>query len=86
MIISLWTDLEVEVEQDDHLAVARLEEGGPDVVVQHVHLVPADRCVAEAVGVRLQRTCDGGESEVRVGSRHRDPAESSRLQGLNHMH
>jgi len=30
--------LEVEVEQDDHFAIARLVEGVLDVVVQDVHL------------------------------------------------
>ena len=44
----------MEVQQDDHLSVARLEERVLDVVVQNVDLVPADRGVAEAVGVRLQ--------------------------------
>ncbi len=48
--------LEVEVKQDDHLAVAGLEEGVLDVVVHDVHLVAPDARVAESVGVRLQHT------------------------------
>ncbi len=48
--------LKVEVEQDDHLSVAWLEEGVLDVVVHDVHLVAPDARVAEPVGVRLQHT------------------------------
>ncbi len=44
------------MEQDDHLAVAWLEEGVLDVVVHDVHLVAPDARVAEPVGVRLQHT------------------------------
>lgn len=41
------TDLEVKVEQNDHLSVTRLEEGILDVVVQNVHLVSTDGGEAE---------------------------------------
>lgn len=41
------TDLEVKVEQNDHLSVTRLEEGVLDIVVQNVHLVSSDGCEAE---------------------------------------
>lgn len=41
------TDLEVKVEQNDHLSVTRLEEGVLDVVVENVHLVSTDGGEAE---------------------------------------
>lgn len=41
------TDLEVKVEQNDHLSVTRLEEGVLNVVVQNVHLVSTDGGEAE---------------------------------------
>jgi len=45
---------QVEVKQNDHLAVAWLEEGVLDVVVHDVDLVAPDAGVAEPVGVGLQ--------------------------------
>lgn len=39
----ICTDLEVEVEEDDHFTVAGLEEGMFDVVVQDIHLVSSHR-------------------------------------------
>lgn len=41
------TYLEVEVQDDDHLPVTRLEDGVLDVVVKDVHFVAADRREAE---------------------------------------
>lgn len=46
----LEEDLEVKVEHDDHLPVARLENGMLDVVVEDVHLVSAHRGEAETWG------------------------------------
>lgn len=40
--MSNLTHLEVEVQNDDHLAVAGLEDGVLDVVVKNVHFIPAD--------------------------------------------
>ena len=42
------------MEEDDHLAVAWLEERVLDVVVHDVHLVAPDASIAEPVGVGLQ--------------------------------
>ena len=42
------------MEEDDHLAVAWLEERVLDVVVHYVHLVAPDASIAEPVGVGLQ--------------------------------
>ena len=39
--------LEVKMQENDHFAVARQEEGVLDVVVQNVHLVTANRREAE---------------------------------------
>ena len=41
-------NLEMEVDENDHLGVARLEEGVLDVVVEDVHLVATHRLEAEA--------------------------------------
>lgn len=50
------THLQVEVKENDHFAVARLEEGVLDVVVQNVHFVASHRRVTEPIGVRLEPT------------------------------
>jgi len=42
-------NLQMEVQEDDHFSVTGLEEGMFDVVVQDVHLISTDRCVAEAI-------------------------------------
>ena len=39
----LYTDLQVEVEENDHFPIARLEEGVFDIVVQDIHLVSSHR-------------------------------------------
>lgn len=46
-MIAALRDLEVEVDENDHLAVARLEEGVLDVVVEDVHFIAANRREAE---------------------------------------
>ena len=45
---------QVEMQQNDHLTVAGLEQCVLNVVIQDVDLVPADGGVAETVAVRLQ--------------------------------
>lgn len=42
--------LEVKVQDDDHLSVARLKQSVLDVVVQDIHLVSSDGREAEAWG------------------------------------
>jgi hypothetical protein len=46
----------MEVKENDHFSIARLEECVLDVVVQNIHLVTAYRGVTEAIGVSLQGT------------------------------
>lgn len=51
---NVQTNLEMEMQNDDHLAIARLEEGVLDVVVHNVNLVTANRGEAETIEVSLQ--------------------------------
>jgi hypothetical protein len=41
-------NFQVEVQQNDHLVVARLEERVLNVVVEHIDLIATQRRVAEA--------------------------------------
>ena len=50
----LLSHLEMEVQQDDHLSLGRLEEGVLDVVEEYVHSVPLESGVAKTVGVSLK--------------------------------
>lgn len=44
----------MEVQKNNHLSVARLEDGVPDIVVKDVHLITSDRCVTESISVCFQ--------------------------------
>lgn len=45
----------MEVYEDDHLTVTRLEEGVFYVVVQHVNLVSSNRSVSESIHMSFYR-------------------------------
>lgn len=55
----------MEVQQDDHLVVAGLEEGVFDVVVEHINFVAAQRGVTETVDMGFQRAADPLSNDVR---------------------
>lgn len=55
----------MQMNENDHFFVARLEEGVLDVRVQNVHLVAANGCEAEAVRVRLERAAHALRAHVR---------------------
>ena len=52
------------MQEDDHLAIARLEQSMLDVVVEDVHAVVSDGGVAEAVGVGFEGSWDSFLAEV----------------------
>lgn len=77
--------LEVEVQDDDHLAVTRLEDGVFDVVVEDVHFIAADRREAETWWREVDRSgerliCAGVDS----GGGVLPPTVGVRLQGALH--
>ena len=59
--------------EDDHLFVARLEEGVLNVRVEDVHLVAADGGEAEAVRVRLERAAHALRAHVRADEHVLEP-------------
>lgn len=55
----------MKVEEDDHLAITRVEECVLDVVVEHIDFVPTNGCVSESVAMSLQHSGEALLNDIR---------------------